>query len=144
MIVRNILDRKGGEVLLAARDATITDTVATMCEKGVGSALVLGDDGLPAGILTERDVMRQFAKHGADLGGLRVGDVMSAPVRTVGPDATVDSVMQLMTRHRFRHVPIVHDGKLVGIVSIGDVVKTRLEETEFEAESLRHYISNSY
>lgn len=144
MIVRDILDKKGGEVLLAARDATITDTVAAMCEKGVGSALVLDDAGLPAGILTERDVMRSFAAHGAKLGKLKVGDLMSAPVHTVAPDATVVSVMQLMTQHRFRHVPIVDDGRLVGIVSIGDVVKTRLAETEFEAESLRQYISTSY
>lgn len=144
MFVREMLAMKGGDVLLVAADASVTDAVAAMCGRGVGSAVVSGPDGLPAGIITERDVLRQFAAHGAGLGALPVADIMSSPVRTTGPEATLVEVMQLMTDNRFRHLPVVDDGKLVGILSIGDVVKARLGETESEAESLRQYISTSY
>lgn len=144
MSVQKILDQKGGDVLLAEHGDTITKTVAAMCERGVGSAIVVGPDGLPVGILTERDVLRQFARHGENLGQQSTGELMSTPVHTTTPDASIESVMQLMTRHRFRHVPIVDGDTLVGIVSIGDVVKARLQETEAEAESLRKYITTSY
>ncbi len=144
MTVRKILDQKGGDVLLVERDDTITKTVAAMCDRGVGSAIVAGPDGLPAGILTERDVLRQFARHGEQLGRQTTGELMSTPVHTTSPDASIESVMQLMTRHRFRHVPVVENGALVGIISIGDVVKARMEETQAEAESMRQYISTSY
>lgn len=144
MSVQKILDQKSGDVLLAERGDTITKTVAAMCERGVGSAIVVGPDGLPVGILTERDVLRQFARHGENLGQQSTGELMSTPVHTTTPDASIESVMQLMTRHRFRHVPIVDGDRLVGIVSIGDVVKARLQETEAEAESLRKYITTSY
>lgn len=141
MIVRNLMERKGGDVLLAGADDTITATVAAMCERGVGSAVVVGADGLPAGIVTERDILRQLALHGAGLGEMKVAAVMSAPVKTTTPDSTVQSVLQQMTQHRFRHLPVVDEGKLVGIVSIGDAVKARLYETESEAESMRQYIA---
>lgn len=144
MTVRKILEQKGGEVLLADHGDSITKTVAAMCERGVGSAIVAGPDGLPVGILTERDVLRQFARHGEALGEQATGELMSSPVHTTTPDASIESVMQLMTRHRFRHVPVVDGDALVGIISIGDVVKARLQETEAEAESLRNYISTSY
>jgi CBS domain-containing protein len=144
VLVRDILVKKGGDVLTVARDATVAEAVAAMCSKGVGSALVLDAAGMPAGILTERDVLRLVARHGGDLGAQKVGESMTAPVQTTTPETTVMSVMHQMTRNRFRHVPVVDGGRVVGIVSIGDVVKTRLEETELEAESLRQYISNSY
>lgn len=144
MNVREVLDRKGSDVLLVAGDATVTEAVAQMCEKGVGSAVVADDDGLPQGILTERDVLRKFAEHGVALGDLKVAAVMTSPVQTTSPDTSLMEVMHSMTRHRFRHLPVVDDGKLAGIVSIGDVVKARLQETESEAESLRQYISTSY
>lgn len=144
MLVREMIAIKGGDVLLVAADASVTEAVAAMCDRGVGSAVVSGGDGLPAGIVTERDVLRQFAAHGAGLGALPVADIMSSPVRTTSPDATLNDVMKLMTDNRFRHLPVVDDGALVGILSIGDVVKARLSETESEAESLRQYISTSY
>lgn len=144
MNVREVLELKGPDVLLVAGDATVTDAVARMCEKGVGSAVVADAQGLPQGILTERDVLRKFAEHGVALGDLRVAAVMTCPVRTTTPDASLMDVMHSMTQNRFRHLPVVDDGKLVGIVSIGDVVKARLHETESEAESLRQYISTSY
>lgn len=142
MLVREMIAMKGGDVLQVAADASVTEAVAAMCDRGVGSAVV--GDGLPTGIVTERDVLRQFAKHGAGLGDLKVADIMSSPVQTTGPDATLNEVMKVMTDNRFRHLPVVDNGALVGILSIGDVVKARLGETESEAESLRQYISTSY
>jgi CBS domain-containing protein len=144
VLVRDMLETKGGDVLLVDEDSTVTDAVANMCERGVGSAIIADTGGMPIGIVTERDVMRQFARHGEGLGDLRVSAIMSSPVRTATPDSSLNDLMQLMTEHRFRHLPIVDDTGLVGIVSIGDVVKARLRETESEAESLREYISTSY
>lgn len=144
MLVREMIAIKGGDVLQVAADATVTEAVTAMCDRGVGSAVVGGENGLPAGIVTERDVLRQFARHGAGLGSLKVADIMSSPVRTTGPDATLNDVMKLMTDNRFRHLPVIDGDVLVGILSIGDVVKARLGETESEAESLRQYISTSY
>ena len=144
MTIRSILDQKPRDVLIADANANVTTTVASMCERGVGSALIVDDAGKPIGILTERDVLRQFAKHGARLGDQRTGDLMSSPVHTTTMDASVESVMQLMTKHRFRHVPVLDGDTLVGIVSIGDLVKARLQATEAEAESMRQYISTSY
>jgi len=142
VIVRDILERKGSDVLLVKADCSVTEAVASMCERGVGSAVIAGDDGMPAGIVTERDILRQFARHGTQLGGLRVADIMTTPVTTADADASLQDIMKTMTTHRFRHIPIVDDGKLAGILSIGDVVKARLRETETEAESLRQYISS--
>lgn len=142
VIVRDILERKGSEVLLVTAECSVTDAVASMCERGVGSAIIAGDDGLPTGIVTERDILRQFAKHGTELGGLKVADIMTTPVKTATADASLQDIMKTMTTNRFRHIPIVDGGNLVGILSIGDVVKARLRETETEAESLRQYISS--
>lgn len=142
MTVSEILQRKGREVLTVDAGDTVTDAVARMCELGVGSAVIIDEDGMPRGIVTERDVLRQFARHGGALGGLRVEDVMTTGIRTTTPDAPLESVLQDMTQHRFRHLPVVENGRLAGIVSIGDVVKFRLQETESEAESLRRYISS--
>lgn len=144
MTIRIVLDQKPHDVLIADANASVTATVAAMCERGVGSALIVDGAGKPIGILTERDVLRQFAKHGVRLGEQRTGDLMSSPVHTTTPDASIESVMQLMTKHRFRHVPVLEGDKLVGIVSIGDLVKARLQETEAEAESMRQYIATSY
>ncbi len=144
MNVREMLEMKGSEVLLVTAETTVTDAVARMCERGVGSAIVVDGAGMPDGILTERDVLRRFAEHGAALGALKVAEVMTSPVRTTTPDSTLEEVMHAMTQNRFRHLPVVDGGALVGIVSIGDVVKARLQETESEAESLRQYISTSY
>lgn len=142
MIVKDMLDRKGTDVLLADADATVTEAVAAMCGHGVGSAVVPGPDGLPLGIVTERDILRQFAAHGGALGNLKVSEIMTSPVRSASAGVTLQEVMKIMTEHRFRHLPIVEDGRLVGILSIGDVVKARLRETEEEAESLRQYITS--
>lgn len=142
MIVSEIMRRKGREVLTVDPQSTVAEAVQKMCELGVGSAVITDDAGAPHAIITERDVLRRYAQHGAALGELKVADIMSSGVITASPSDSLESVLQSMTDRRFRHMPVVENGKLAGIISIGDVVKFRLQETEREAESLRQYISS--
>jgi len=112
-------------------------------ERNIGALVITTDDGRLAGILSERDLVRGLPEHGADLLALKVKDRMTADVTTCSPDDRVDAIMKLMTEGRFRHLPVVEDGRLAGIVSIGDVVKSRLEELESETTTLRQYIAGS-
>src|SRR5574337_2233265 len=99
-----------------------------MTDHGVGSLVVLGRGGKIAGIVTERDILRRFARPGAQPGGMRLAEIMSTPVETVQPDARIEDVLPRLTLQRFRHLPVVDAGRLVGIVSIGDLVKAMLQE----------------
>jgi CBS domain-containing protein len=137
--VREILDAKGRRVVTIRPDATIATAVHRLALERIG-ALVASEDGRRvAGILSERDIVAALAGEGADLlsAGRRVADLMTRNVVTCAPDDTVKHVMREMTRRRFRHMPVVEGGQLAGIVSIGDVVKSRLEEVELEATVLR-------
>ena len=139
MKVREILGAKGRGVITIRPDATVATAVHRLALERIG-ALVVSDDGLRvAGILSERDVVEGLARDGADLfaTGRRVADLMTRNVVTCGPDDTVKWLMAEMTRRRVRHLPVLDDGRLVGIVSIGDVVKSRLGEVELEATVLR-------
>lgn len=137
MKVESILRRKGAHVDTVPSNTLISAAIWALRLKGIG-ALVVSDDGRSIqGVLSERDVVRALAEHGPALLGMRVGQVMSPVVVTCAPDDTVQRVMAEMTRHRVRHVPVVEDGRLCGIVSIGDVVKHRLDELELEANVLR-------
>ena len=139
MKVREILDAKGRGVVTIRPDATLSTAVHRLALERIG-ALVVSDDGVRvAGILSERDVVAGLARDGADLlaAGRRVADLMTRNVVTCGPDDTVKQLMAEMTRRRVRHLPVVEGGRLVGIVSIGDVVKSRLGEVELEATVLR-------
>jgi CBS domain-containing protein len=139
MKVREILDAKGRGVVTIRPDATLATAVHRLALERIG-ALVVSDDGVRvAGILSERDVVTGLARDGADLlaAGRRVADLMTRNVVTCGPDDTVKHLMAEMTRRRVRHLPVVVGDRLVGIVSIGDVVKSRLGEVELEATVLR-------
>ena len=139
MKVREILDAKGQSVVTIRSDATLSTAVHRLALERIG-ALVVSDDGVRvAGILSERDVVAGLARDGADLlaAGRRVADLMTRNVVTCGPDDTVKHLMAEMTRRRVRHLPVVVGDRLVGIVSIGDVVKSRLGEVELEATVLR-------
>jgi CBS domain-containing protein len=139
MKVQEILAHKGNKVVTIRPDATIATAVHRMALERIG-ALVVSEDGTSiAGILSERDLIQGLAEDG---GGIlapdrHVRDLMTKGVRTCRPDDPVKGVMAEMTRHRFRHMPVVEAGRLVGIVSIGDVVKTRLDEMELETVVLR-------
>ena len=141
MLIQRILSAKGGEVLTVPAATTVADAVAQLAEHRIG-ALVVSDDGeTVAGILSERDVVRALATERNKVLGRSVADLMTVEVFTCGPDATAEELMALMTEQRIRHVPIVADGKLAGIVSIGDVVKHRLGELENETQVLHEYIA---
>lgn len=139
-----VLSSKGGDVVTVAPDARVTDAVRLLARHGVGALVVSGDGERVDGILSERDIVRYLARSGAASLTLQVAEVMTADVFTCGPDTTVDELMALMTGRRIRHVPVVSDGRLVGIVSIGDVVKVRMDELEIEAETLQDYVTGSY
>ena len=143
MNVDSILKTKGNVVVTVAPDEKISVAAAKLKREKIG-ALVVSEDGIGvSGILSERDIARALADHGAGLGELAVGDLMTRNVITCTPDDTVEELMTTMTKHRIRHLPVMADGALCGIISIGDVVKNRLEEIQRETESLRAYIAGA-
>lgn len=140
MKVLQILKGKGHEVATVPPDAVVLDVVADLKARRIGAVVAVDAAGRIAGILSERDIVHALADHGADLGRLKVSDLMTKDVTTCEPGHDVNHVMREMTRGRFRHVPVVEGGKLVGLVSIGDAVKARIEELEHEREALESYI----
>lgn len=137
MKVASILRAKGPNVETVPSDTTLSSIVWSLRVRGIG-ALVVSDDGASIqGLVSERDIVYGLAEHGMKLLGMRVAQVMSRSVITCTPDDTVQSVMAQMTRHRVRHILVVEGGRLAGIVSIGDVVKHRLDELELETNVLR-------
>ena len=137
MKVENILRNKGGEVEVVRPDAKVLMAVHRMRMQNVGALVVSRDEMRVEGVLSERDIVRGLARHGADLLDMSVVAVMSRNVPVCGPGDSLRAVMSQMTRTRNRHVPVVEDGRLCGIVSVGDVVKHRLEEMELETNVLR-------
>jgi CBS domain-containing protein len=141
MLIHHVLQRKGSEVVTITADAPLTRALSTLDEHNIGAIVVADDQGAVVGIISERDVVRALAAEGPRALDGTVGDLMTSTVTTCGPRATVDELMALMTERRIRHVPVVDDGALAGIVSIGDVVKTRIGELETETETLHDYLS---
>lgn len=140
MKVQAMLSHKGKKVVTARPDATIATAIGMLKLEGIG-ALVVSEDGTQVqGILSERDIVRGLVQHGPGLLQMHVSDLMTSEVKTCAPDANIKDVMLEMTRSRIRHLPVVEDGMLTGIISIGDVVKNRLEELETETSVLRDYI----
>ena len=141
MYVSQVLNVKPRQtVAIAEGNLDVAAAAKRMTELGVGSLVVLDRNAKIKGIVTERDILRRFARHGAKLGSMQLTDIMSSPVETTAPDTRVDDALERMTHKRFRHLPVVEQGKLVGLVSIGDLVKAMLEEKTAESESLRQYI----
>jgi CBS domain-containing protein len=142
MRISGLLREKGEFVATVAPGATIVDVLNGLAEHGVGALVVTEDAKRILGIVSERDIARALQREGAAALDRPVTDVMTAEVRTCRPDDTVDSLMALMTERRIRHVPVVVDGELAGIVSIGDVVKHRVHELEHENTALVEYIQS--
>jgi len=140
MFVSDILSQKGGLVFTVTPGTSVAQVAQQLSVRRIGSVLVLDGAGSVAGIVSERDLVRSFASHGAKAMELEVRQVMTRDVVTCDPDDSIDQVMGMMTRGRFRHLPVVRHGELLGLVSIGDVVKARLEETKHETEALKAYI----
>jgi CBS domain-containing protein len=143
MIVKNILAGKLGDVVTIEPTADLAVAVRLLTERHIGAVVVLGADHRVIGILSERDVVRALAERGATALSEPISQVMTRDVNTCSEDDTVEGLMGRMTDGRFRHMPVVQQGKLIGIVSIGDVVKSRVEEIDHEARTLRDYIQTA-
>jgi CBS domain-containing protein len=142
VLIEHILQRKGRTVVTIAAEEPVERAVATLQQHNIGAIVVAGDDGGVVGIISERDVVRALASDGAGALGQAVADLMSREVTTCDSRASVDELMKVMTERRIRHIPVVDGESLVGIVSIGDVVKSRIGELEDEAETLHDYLSS--
>ncbi|MFE7745634.1 CBS domain-containing protein [Nocardia sp. NPDC057455] len=144
MRISEILRRKGSDVATVAPDTTVRTLLATLAERNIGAVVVSPDGETIAGIVSERDVVRSLHARGADLLDTPVSAIMTAAVHTCAPDDRVDGLRRTMTEHRIRHLPVVHQGRLVGIVSIGDVVKSAISELATEREHLVEYLQGRY
>jgi CBS domain-containing protein len=140
MTVKAILSRKGGDVVTADPNATLAEAVRILAARRIGAVVVTGADRRIVGILSERDVVRLLGDKGPAALDLPISEVMTRKVTTCSMRDTVAELMERMTEGKFRHVPVVDDGRLAGIVSIGDVVKWRVHEIEDESDALRDYI----
>ncbi|MFN8602361.1 MAG: CBS domain-containing protein [Candidatus Binatia bacterium] len=142
LTVRELLAKKGSEVWSVSPGATVYDALQLMAARNVGAVLVL-DDGELAGILSERDYARQVILKGKASRDTPVRDIMTTAVVSVSPERTIDDCMSLMTERRIRHLPVLQSDVLLGVLSIGDVVKAVISEKEFHIEQLESYIASS-
>lgn len=142
MNVQMILGDKGAEVATIGADATVGDAVRILGERRIGALPVVDGDQV-SGIMSERDVIYCLRDHGAEVLNWPISRVMSSPAITVDPSTDVLSALALITQRRVRHLPVVSGGRLVGIVSIGDLVKHRIERIEHEAAAMREYIQSA-
>ncbi|MBT6313389.1 MAG: CBS domain-containing protein [Alphaproteobacteria bacterium] len=142
MIVASLLNTKGRDVFSIAPGASVSDAARYLRDKGIGAALVLDQAGAAAGVFSERDLVNAIADQGNTALSLTVGDLMTKDVVSCSPRDPIPTVMATMTERRVRHLPVIDGGKVVGVVSIGDVVKSRIAEAETEAEALKAYIAS--
>ena len=141
VFVKEILDLKGREVVTVDPDMTLADAAVTLYEHRIGAVVVTDHNGAVLGIFTERDLVRAVAAKAAAALKTTVSDVMTKNVTRCNEESTTDDLMEIMTGGRFRHLPVEANGRLAGIISIGDVVKSRIGEIEAEAEHIKAYIA---
>jgi len=142
LLLKEILKNKGGQPVTVPEASTVGSAIRTMNTHRVGSVMVQGPDGEPIGILTERDVVRLYAEGEGDFETMLVKDWMTTDVTTGQPEDSVSEILAIMTVKRFRHLPVIEETRMVGVISLGDLVKAQLEEIAFEAKVLREYISS--
>ena len=141
MIIASILGTKGGDVFAVAPEDTVLTVARTMTQHRIGAALVRDPQGAILGIISERDIVRGMAGHGPGTSLVPAAQLMTRDLVTVSPRTLVTEALALMTQHRVRHLPVLDEaGRLVGLVSIGDLVKARIDEAEHEAQELRAYV----
>jgi len=143
MTVKAILSRKGGDVVTIAPTENLSAAVKLLAERRIGALIVTGPDNRVAGVLSERDIVRMLSERGPAALEELVAAVMTRKVTTCTEADTIAVIMERMTAGKFRHLPVVEQGKLAGVISIGDVVKYRLEEIERESDALREYIATA-
>lgn len=137
MLIRNILEAKNDAAMTVGPDNTAHDVAGFLVEKRIGAAVVVGDQGEIVGIVSERDIVRAYAEHESGLADQSVKSLMISPVVTCSPDTTIADVAQLMDAHHIRHLPVVEETRLIGVVSIRDIVTRRLLVLETDVEVLR-------
>lgn len=142
MKVEHILQSKGADVFAVSGATSVKDAIDILGEKNIGAVVVKNGDGTVSGIFSERDVVRRLRKEGPDVLSRPVSDCMTKNPFTCTLDTTLDELMAVMTNRRIRHMPVVDKGRLVGIVSIGDVVKRKIDDAEREAAALKQYIAS--
>jgi len=140
MTVASILKEKGSEVVTAPATATLAEIAAMLDRHRIGAVLVTGPEGAIEGIVSERDIVSAVARFGPQALSLPAGEAMTRDVHVCDPADSIYEIMNVMTEHRIRHLPVMVDGELQGIISIGDVVKQRIAEVEFEASEMKRYI----
>ena len=143
MTVQTILSQKGSDVATIAPTASVADAIKMLCERRIGALVITGAGGRITGIVSERDIVRTFGMYGASALDKPLTDVMTRKVVTCEPNDKMAEIMELMTTGKFRHLPVLEEDHLVGIVSIGDVVKMRLEQLQREQDALRDYIQTA-
>jgi CBS domain-containing protein len=143
MRISDLLRAKGAQVVTVTPDTTVRRLVAVLAEHRIGAVVVSGDGASVDGIVSERDIVRALAVRGAAVMSEQVTAIYTADVHTVRPDTELDDVARMMTERRIRHAPVMVDGRLRGIVSIGDVVKSRIGELESERAALTDYITGT-
>jgi CBS domain-containing protein len=142
MLVRQILKSKGTDAVLTIRpDATVAEAARILSEKRIGCLVVSSDGARPDGILSERDIVREAGRRGPECFQDSVRSMMTGTVQTCGCDDLADAVLTQMTEGRFRHLPVMEDGRMIGLISIGDVVKARLSELAMEKDALEGMIA---
>lgn len=141
MSVRQILEAKGREVVTHHPDATLEEITKILSQKKIGAIVLMDDNGQVAGIISERDVVRVLGSTGISAMSQPIAEIMTLKVKTCDEATSVDQAMEMMTHGRFRHLPVCENGRLVGLISIGDVVKRRIEDAEREARDMREYIA---
>lgn len=142
-LVKHIIDSKGNDIWHITPNDSVLDAIKMMAEKKIGALLVMQDEKL-SGIVSERDYARKVILQGKSSKETPVQDIMTAEVVVIDPTETVERCMELMTEKRIRHLPVVEDGKVVGVLSIGDLVKAIIAEQQFQIEQLESYISTGY
>lgn len=140
MFVRQILQAKGNEVVTVLSGTKVADLVVLLKQHKIGAVMVIDPSNKPKGIFSERDLANGLADHGAGVLDQDVDQLMTKDLITCTPDDTVQHLMEIMTEHHIRHLPVLDNGRMAGIISVGDVVKSRLEELETEASELQGYI----
>jgi CBS domain-containing protein len=143
MTIARLIAGRGAEVWSCQAEDGFADAVAMLATRRIGALPVFDGDGRIAGIFSERDVLYCLHSRGSAALELKVGDVMTAPAITIAPNTPVDAALGLMTRRRIRHLPVESDGRVIGFVSIGDLVKYRIDRIEAEAEAMRSYIQTA-
>lgn len=142
MQVQTILNAKGTTVTTVSPDASVRDLATLLRENRIGAVVVSANGSSIEGIVSERDIVRQLTDFGPKFLSVKVREIMTKDVVTCAPTDTVDNCMEFMTGRRIRHLPVAVDGKLTGLVSIGDIVKAKIDEIRTEAESLKQYIAS--